>query len=145
LFFVSDKGKPSEAAIIKILPDPAKEITLSRKVTPDPVKVGNKFHVRMMAPPALNLHEHDEKVIAEADKPAVKIGITPVCPYGLGACWAGAFEGLQHVTDIDVVRPLPDHDNSVAFVYLKEDILPDLDVWRKELALTGGGTYGELR
>jgi galactose oxidase len=145
LFFVSDKGKPSEAAIIKILPDPAKEITLSRKVTPDPVKVGNKFHVRMMAPPALNLHEHDDKIIAEADKPAVKIGITPVCPYGLGACWAGAFEGLQHVTDIDVVRPLPDHDNSVAFVYLKEDILPDLDVWRKELALTGGGTYSELR
>jgi galactose oxidase len=144
LFFVSDKGRPSEATIIKILPDTAKEVTLSRKV-PDMTKFGNKFHARMMAPPALSLHELDEKVIAEADKPAVKIGLTPVCPYGLGACWAGAFEGLQHVTDIDVVRPLPDHDNSVAFVYLREDILPDLDVWRKELAHTGGGTYSELR
>jgi galactose oxidase len=145
LFFVGDKGRPSEATIIKILPDPAKEVTLSRKVNPDTTKVGNKFHARMRAPPALSLPELDEKVIAKADKPAVKIGITPVCPYGLGACWAGAFEGLQHVKDIDVVRPLPDHDNSVAFVYLKDDILPDLDVWRKELAHTAGGTYGELR
>jgi galactose oxidase len=145
LFFVSDKGRPSDKpTIIKILLDKANEKPRSREDSTTTAQDGKKFQARMMASPVMGLPELDQKVIAKADKPAVKIGITPVCPYGLGACWAGAFEGLQHVTDIDVVRPLPDHDNSVAFVYLKDDILPDLDVWRKELSHTAGGTYGGL-
>jgi len=49
--------------------------------------------------------------------------------YGFGPCWAGAFEGLKRIKDIKVVRPVPDGEDSVAFVYLKEDILPDIDVW----------------
>jgi len=96
----------------------------------------------MMAQPR-SLPHSKEKVVAERGKHAVKIGLTPVCPYGLGMCWAGAFEGLQHIEDIGGVEPLPDQDNSVAFVYLKEDILPDLDVWREELGCTTGGAYGK--
>lgn len=140
LFFVSDKGRPSVANIIKILPDRTdKEVTPQRKRGAG----GNKPKGRMAAQNRGSLRELDHKVIAEVDKPAVKIGITPVCPYGLRPCWAGAFEGLHHIKDIDVVRPLPDQANSVAYVYLEEDKLPDIDVWRKELAQTAGGTYGK--
>jgi hypothetical protein len=144
LFFVSDRGRPSIANIIRILPDRTdKEVTPQKKRGAS-VATDNKPKGMMVGQSSGSLRELDHKVMAEVDKPAVKIGITPVCPYGLGPCWAGAFEGLHHIKDIDVVRPLPDQANSVAYVYLKEDKLPDIDVWRKELAQTTGGTYCEF-
>jgi hypothetical protein len=86
----------------------------------------------------------DRKMAAAAGKPPVVIGVTPTCPYGIAACWGGAFDALQHLQGIDKVRPLPDNTDSVAFVYLKEDTLPDLDVWREEFADVANGSY-ELR
>jgi hypothetical protein len=83
----------------------------------------------------------NEKIIKEQKRPAVVVGLTPVCPYGLGACWGGALDSLQRMTDIEIVRPVPDQPNSIAFVYLKEDILPDLDIWRIEFAKTANGSY----
>ncbi|TLD09665.1 galactose oxidase precursor [Venturia nashicola] len=110
--------------------------------TPGHYMLFSKKHKSMSAArSAGSLRELDRKVVAELDRPAVKVGLTPVCPYGLGPCWGGAYEGLHQIQDIDVVRPLPDQANSVAYVHLKEDILPDIDVWRKELAQTTGGTY----
>jgi galactose oxidase len=84
----------------------------------------------------------DSKIIAEqSHRPAVVIGLTPVCPYGLGACWGGALDALQRMADIDIVRPVPNQTDSTAFVYLKEDILPDLDAWRSEFCKTANGSY----
>ncbi|KAK3635672.1 hypothetical protein LTR22_019099 [Elasticomyces elasticus] len=82
------------------------------------------------------------QIIAEQNRPAVVVGLTPVCPYGLGPCWGGASEGLKSVKDIAAVRPVPDQINSVAFAYLKEDILPDIDIWRREFADSANGSYG---
>lgn len=138
LFFVSEKGRPSVANIIRIMPD--KTDKEDATTTTD----SKKPKGRMAAQSTGSLRELDRKVVAELERPAVKIGLTPVCPYGLGPCWGGAYEGLHQIQDIDVVRPLPDQANSVAFVHLKEDKLPDIDVWRKELAQTTGGTYGEF-
>ncbi|KAM0722100.1 hypothetical protein Q7P37_001541 [Cladosporium fusiforme] len=136
LFFVKEDGRPSEAAMIKLLAERTdKENTLSKPIA------GFKPSSKLSAQVPHSLAQLDEKVIKEQDRPAVKVGLTAVCPYGLGSCWAGAFEGLQGIEDVDVVRPLPDQANSVAYVYLKEDKLPDLDVWRKELAKTAGGAY----
>jgi galactose oxidase len=81
-----------------------------------------------------SLLEHNEIIMAEQARPAVVVGITPLCPYGLGPCWAGAHDALHEVSDIEVVRPVPHQADSVAFVYLKQDILPDIDVWRSEFA-----------
>jgi galactose oxidase len=86
----------------------------------------------------------DRKMAAAAGKPPVVIGVTSTCPYGIAACWGGAFDALQHLRGIEKVRPLPDNTDSDAFVYLKEDTLPDLDVWREEFADVANGSY-ELR
>ena len=90
---------------------------------------------------AVTLEERNHKVISEQDKPPVVVGLTPACPYGLGPCWGGAFEALQNISDADVIRPLPNHKDSVAYVYLKDDILPDIDVWRKQVRELDSGTY----
>lgn len=143
LFFVNVQGRPSEAEIIKISPEKtAEERTLHK--TLDAIPSSNtRLASRMATQTVQNLPEVNQEVIAKMDKPAVKVGLTPVCPYGLGPCWAGAFEGLQHIQDVDVVQPMPDQANSVAFVYLKEEKLPDLDVWRKEFSQVAGGAYGK--
>lgn len=59
----------------------------------------------------------------------------------ISPCWGGAFEALQNISDTEVVRPVPDQTDSVAFVYLKQDILPDIDVWRSEFGKIAHGGY----
>ncbi|KAJ9606813.1 hypothetical protein H2200_008823 [Cladophialophora chaetospira] len=140
LFFVNTQGRPSVAKIIRISPEQTKEELTLQKPAPIPSTNAMKPAARM-AQVVSSIPELDEKIIAEQDRPHVTVGLTPVCPYGLGPCWAGAFEGLHSINDVDVVRPLPDQVNSVAFVYLKEDILPDIDVWRDEFARTANGSY----
>lgn len=132
LFLLDNAGLPSEARIIKIGPVPPlpqepatvppKQTTTSRRV-------------------ALSHAEIDEKIITKQDRPAVSVGITPLCYYGLGPCWGGAYDGLNQISDIDIVRPVPSQLDSVAFVYLKEDVLPDIDKWRSEFDSTANGSY----
>ena len=71
----------------------------------------------------------------------VIVGVTPTCPYGISACWAGAYDGLNQITGVDKVWPRPDSVDSIAFVFLKEDILPDIEVWRAEFAAAANGSY----
>ena len=101
--------------------------TLSRSVAAD----DSSYHL-----PPLN-----KKIISEQDRPAVVVGLTPVCLCGLGACWGGARDALQGITDVDIVHPVPNQPDSVAFVYLKQDILPDIEVWRREFAKTANASY----
>ncbi|EXJ62100.1 hypothetical protein A1O7_02533 [Cladophialophora yegresii CBS 114405] len=89
----------------------------------------------------VDFHALDQQVIAEQARPAVIVGITPACPYGLGPCWSGAYHGLQAVKDIDVVRRVASQDDSVAFVYLKQDVLPDIDMWRREFESVANKQY----
>ncbi|KAK5721993.1 hypothetical protein LTR17_014497 [Elasticomyces elasticus] len=131
VFFLNTKGVPSVAPVAKILPDTTAEERTPRR------RASNS------AADAVTLNLRSRRVvIAEQNKPAVVVGLTPVCPYGLGPCWGGASEGLKSIKDVAVVRPVPDQVNSVAFVYLKEDILPDIDAWRKEFAGSANGSYG---
>lgn len=83
----------------------------------------------------------DEKIISEQERPPVVVGLKAACPYGLGPCWGGAFAGLQNISDIKVVRPLPNHDDSVAFVYTKQDIIPDIDKWQREFHEINANTH----
>ena len=137
LFFVNVQGVPSVAPIVRIDPD-----ALAKKAVPAAPATASVQPMSLMRQAAFTLPELDEKIVAEEKRHVVAVGITPVCPYGLGPCWGGAAEGLQSIDDIDVVRPVPDSANSVAFVYLKNDILPDLDVWRNQFAKTANGSYG---
>ena len=83
-----------------------------------------------------------DKQIADAhSKPAVVVGVSPSCPYGIGACWGGAFDALKQLKGVDEVRPLPNTTDSTAFVYLKDDVLPDIDAWRDQFAEVANGSY----
>ena len=132
---LDNKGVPNNIIWLKPQPKPSNEET-----APTTLRLSRRTVV-------LNHGDHhlpdlDFKIIKEQEnRPAVVVGLTPVCPYGLGACWGGALDALQRMTDIDIVRPVPNQPDSTAFVYLKEDILPDLDVWRSEFGKTANGSY----
>jgi hypothetical protein len=83
-----------------------------------------------------------DKQIADAHlEPPVIVGVSPSCPYGIGACWGGAFDALKQLRGVAEVRPLPDTADSTAFVYLKNDVLPDIDAWRDQFADVANGSY----
>ena len=127
LFVLNQEGVPSVASIVRVAPASAPApANLSMRVANDaqPTTVAKQIQP--------TLSEHNERIITEQARPPVVVGLTPVCPYGLGGCWGGAHDALQRLSDIEVVRPVPDQVDSVAFVYLQQDTLPNLDVWRDE-------------
>jgi len=75
--------------------------------------------------------ELDRAITSQATGTRVVIGLTSRCPYGLGACWGGAYEALQQLDGIAAVRP----------VYLHGDTLPDLVRWAQQLAQVANGSY----
>ncbi|OAL01542.1 galactose oxidase [Phaeosphaeriaceae sp. SRC1lsM3a] len=131
LFIINKDGVPAIAPIIKLI---GAETEL-----PHP-----KILARHIATEDHVPFDHEavsEQIIADEKRPAIAIGLTPICPYGLGPCWGGAYEALQHISDVELVRPVPSHEDSLAFVYTEHDILPDIDVWRAEFRKLDGGAY----
>ena len=126
LFVLNNVGVPSEAWIVRVAPTPAKASKPSMRVA----DIAQHTAVAKQVQPTLL--EHNERIITEQARPPVVVGLTPVCPYGLGGCWGVAHDALQRLSGIEVIRPVPDQADSVAFVYLQQDILPDVDVWRSE-------------
>jgi len=95
LFFENTQGRPSVASIIRISPERTpEERTPQSSSANSATAVSEEQPAAMMMAQPRSLPHSKEKVVAERGKHAVKIGLTPVCPYGLGMCWAGAFEGL---------------------------------------------------
>ncbi|KAG8534335.1 uncharacterized protein KY384_001179 [Bacidia gigantensis] len=130
LFVLNQLGVPSEAPIVRVVPAPtsANAFTASMRVADisQPTIAAKQVQPTLLA--------HNERIINEQARPPVVVGLTPVCPYGLGGCWGVAHDALQRLSGIETVRPVPDHTDSLAFVYLQqEDILPDIDEWRDEL------------
>lgn len=135
LFVLNEKGVPSIARMVCL----ARHGTVPAKIPKSKAK-----HAHRTARPKdykLSLPARNEKIMAEQDRPAVAVGLVPACPYGLGPCWGAAFDALQHISDIDIVRPVPDQENSIAYVYLKDDVLPDIDKWRHEFEKTANKLY----
>ena len=139
LFLLTPTGLPCQKApIIGIGPVPPVAPLVLAQVKPTPVRAlctTMTRHVELSTP------ELNEKIIKEQNRPAVAVGLTPLCYYGLGPCWGGAHEGLHRISDVDVVRPIPSQADSFAYVYLKQDNLPDIDVWRSEFSSTANGSY----
>ena len=71
----------------------------------------------------------------------VTVGLTAQCPYGLAACWGGAYEALTALPGVAAVAPAADAADSTAQVYLRGDGLPDLDAWPAQLARSANGSY----
>jgi galactose oxidase len=135
LFLISNEGVPAVAPIVLLRPDV--DIPLQPQLPPGlPTQ-----RAALESNVGVSLEMRNQKVCSEQEGPPVIVGLTPTCPYGLGACWGGAYEALDNIKDIKTVLPRPNADISAAFVYLHDDILPDINVWRKELFEVDGGTY----
>jgi len=135
LFLINSAGVPSIAPIILLKPD------FSIPLLPQQPPLASARTTNVDRNVGISLQMRQQKVISEQDKPPVVVGLTPTCPYGLGPCWGGAYEALNNIKDIKTVQPRPNQVESVAYVYLNDDILPDIDVWRRELREIDSGTY----
>ena len=76
-----------------------------------------------------------------ATKPPVTVGITPTCLYGLAGCWGGAKGALLRLTGVETVLEEANAYNSTASVFLQDDRLPDLDIWRREFGRIANASY----
>jgi hypothetical protein len=84
-----------------------------------------------------------QEITDDADKGTfVEVGLTATCPYGLGACWGGAYEALKRMDDVKWVQPIANSEDSTASVYLNHVGLPDIEQWPDQFASTANGSYG---
>ena len=140
LFLLNQNKIPSEAAIIqiKVAAAPKDAAAASTEVAAT-ARSSVVLHSKPF--PQKSPREKDDAIRAEEKQPPVVVGVTPTCPYGLSACWAGAVEALKHMHGVKVVRPLPNAQDSTAYVYLEHDGLPDLEVWPEQFAAIANGTH----
>jgi galactose oxidase len=85
--------------------------------------------------------EKDAQTKRMATKPPVTVGITPTCLYGLAGCWGGAKGALLRLTGVETVLEEANAYNSTASVFLQDDRLPDLDIWRREFGRIANASY----
>ncbi len=131
LFLLNQKKVPSIAAIIQITTGVA---PVAAAVSPAATA---HFNVVKQKTPL----EQDAAIQAAEKQPPVVVGVTASCPYGISACWGSAYESLTHMHGVRLVRPVPNAQDSTAFVYLEHDGLPDLDAWSSEFAKMSNGSH----
>jgi galactose oxidase len=85
--------------------------------------------------------EKDAHIVRTATKPPVTVGITPTCLYGLAGCWGGAKGALLRLTGVEKVLAEANAYTSTASVFLRDDSLPDIDVWRREFGHIANASY----
>jgi galactose oxidase len=71
----------------------------------------------------------------------VVVGVTPTCPYGIKACWAGAYHALGRIDGVESVATTPDAYNCTASLRLKPQALPDPDGWAAAFTAKVGKAY----
>jgi galactose oxidase len=121
LFVLSAAGVPSVARIVRI--------AVATAVAPQP----------LAAVPRTEDREH--RAVALPSGTRVTVGLTAQCPYGLAACWGGAYEALSGLSGVSAVAPDADAADSTAEVYLGQDALPNLVAWPEEIARSANGSY----
>ena len=131
LFVLNKEGVPSIAHIARI----------SSQAVVAPAHNAAFVMLKPTPAQAVDLVAMDKQITDAHLEPAVVVGVSPSCPYGIGACWGGAFDALRQLNGVIEVRPLPDTSDSTAFVYLKDDLLPDIDAWRNQFADVANGSY----
>jgi galactose oxidase len=138
LFLLNQKKVPSKAAIIQITAAEAPALSLREAATAS-TRAAAPF--RVLAAKVPTPVEEDAAIQKHEANPAVVVGVTPTCPYGISACWGGAYEALKSLHGVRLVRPIPNAEDSTAHVYLEHGGLPDLDLWRTQFATVANGTH----
>ena len=134
LFVLSkDGGVPSEAQIIRIgLSSPQRHPALTAALA-----AAEAQHSREEKTPI----EIEDEIVRQSTGTRVTLGLTARCPYGLGACWAGAYEALTKLSGVEAVRPVANTETATADLYLRNQGLPDLDRWPQEFAQWANRSY----
>jgi hypothetical protein len=141
MLFLLDQNKvPSTAAIIQITAAAAPQL-VTPALTQAAAELATPIHFTSFSKRAPTPLEQDAAIQAQEKHPAVVVGVTPTCPYGISACWAGAYEALTHLHGVRLVRPVPNAQDSTAYVYLAHNGLPDLELWRTQFAAIANGTH----
>jgi hypothetical protein len=130
LFILNHQKVPSEAVIIQITAA-APVVNVAAAVSP----------FRILAADVRTPAEQDAALDKQEKQPAIEVGVTPTCPYGMSACWGGAYEALSRLHGVRRVKRVPNERDSTAYVYLEQDGLPDLDLWPGEFAKIANGTH----
>ena len=134
LFVLSEAGVPSVARFVRIAL-PTADADLAEPPASPQAAPGQESAGRTRT------EEEDDDFRARSGGTRVTVGLTAKCPYGLGACWGGAYEALTGLGGVDVVRPIANAEDSTAEVYLHDEGLPDLDRWPAEIAGSANGSY----
>jgi galactose oxidase len=130
LFILNNQGVPSEAVIIQIAATDA-VINVASAVSP----------FRILPADVRTPAEEDATLDKQEREAPIEVGVTPTCPYGISACWGGAYEALSRLHGVRRVKRAPNERDSTAYVYLEKDGLPDLDLWPREFAKIANGTH----
>ena len=121
MFVISDDGVPSEASIIRV------QVRSGAELRPVP-DAGAASPTRAPTPPRTRRRRR------RSGQPGPRwwSGITGLCPYGIGACWAGAYEALRRLERVAYVAPVPDAQASTATLLLGDDGVPPLHRWQEQ-------------
>jgi galactose oxidase len=137
LFIVDQAGVPSKAKIVQIhAPVQPAAVRARRAASSASATDRPRAYLQVYAKA-----EHVERT---AKGTAVLVGITGTCPYGIGACWGGAYEALKRLEAVEHVGPIPNAGDSTADVFLVDERLPPLEAWRQQFRRIANGSY-ELR
>jgi hypothetical protein len=139
LFLLNQNKVPSVATIVQITAaaaPPIADAALTASAVPT-----SAVHFKPRAPKLSTSLEQDAAIQAKEKRPPIVVGVTPTCPYGISACWGGAYEALKHLHGVRLVRPVPNAQDSTAYVYLEHNGLPDLEVWPTQFANIANGTH----
>ena len=90
---------------------------------------------------AETLSARDARIEAQASGTRVVVGLTSRCPYGLAACWGGAYQTLRALKDVDAVKAVANAEDSTAEVFLSGHGLPDIDSWKATFSDMAKGSY----
>ena len=126
LFLLNQSLVPSVARIVKIEGRPVAAV---------------RPLARLSALQVLGPVEKDAAIASKAQRPPVIVGLSSTCPYGLAACWGGAYVALRRLAGVAMVRPIADVKDSVAILYLDHDGLPDIANWPKEFEKLANASY----
>jgi galactose oxidase len=127
LFILNERGAPSVAKIVKL------QLLGGAAAEADgEALVHGAF---------LDADQRREAILTAAHGMPVVVGLIGTCPYGIGACWGGAHEGLSRLEGVEAVDPVPDAERSTATVFVEGATLPSLERWRKQFRHVVNGSY----
>jgi hypothetical protein len=144
MFVLNENAVPSKAKIIQLstahgaAPELERAAAVAAGVVP-PLAAESAVPSGRLTAPSGGAYGYETVSVPAGT--SVTIGITGTCPYGIGACWGGAYDALGRLEAVHSVNPVPNTHDSTAQVSLTDWGLPPLDRWAEQFQRRANGTY----